>query len=261
MTTAMRPGFSKNNKNHDDDPVLADGEHMRVPLFMADAAAGLPGRRMLDAAAYRPGFRVAGATTGMTDAEKAAEMAEAVFQDRRLSHAYAQKDFTDRWSYKGMAWLASDEALAIYDQEVGRIFTDDDDDDDDADSNTGAGEHGARGPQQGDQCTVKSGRGAYGPEGAAGTIVEADGALVCMANEMIPLDAQGRKVLNGLVWQPNDSRNDSSGSRVSVENVGDQIGPGDSRRVSSRPFVGTPQMQKLYDQYDAEMSSAWKRGS
>jgi hypothetical protein len=264
--------------------VLADGDHMRVPLFLADAAAsGLPGRQMLDAAAHRPGFRMASATTGMTDAETA----EAVFQDRRLSHAYAQKSFSDRWSYKGMAWLASDEALAIYDQEVGRIFTDDDEDDGltfsevtpaefvAAQRRTATGgEHGQNAfgsqPRLGSACTVKNGGGRFGDEGAAGTIVEADGALCCLANNLVPLDAQGRKVLKGLTWQPNDSMRgelttvnrseESEQTRVHVDGVGDVIGP-DNQRRTSRPFIGNSNLavQRAYDEYDASISKEWSK--
>jgi hypothetical protein len=49
-------------------------------------------------------------------------------------------------------------------------------------SQTGIGSHGFVGARVGDICTIRAGKGAYGPEGSAGTLRAVGGELVCVAN-------------------------------------------------------------------------------
>jgi hypothetical protein len=265
MTRLTAEDFDSEGNLRNPKEIITD--NLQVPLQFADSntVSNNTGTRshvqLLDAGSHRPGFR-SPTTTGMSDSELKAVKAA---KDKR-AHSYATYDFIARNSYLG---TDPDLLDGLYDADP-----DDDLDREDQDGDlygagergvnsklTGYGERGQGGPQLGDRCTVRSGRGRFGDEGAAGTIVEADGALCCLANNLIPLDQQRQRVLKGLVWQPNDSRNDSSGRKVHVDGIGDVVGPGDSR-TAARPFIGSsnPALQKAYDTYDFELANAYKKG-
>ena len=158
---------SINDEDFNPDGTLKDKHSMRVPLRMADSATVRDRLSALhDSSAYRPGFRNSTTTTGLSDAEMKAA-------DTRLDHALKLRSFQDRHAWRGPEFWQSPECDALFDSEVGDDPDEDTPDDGSRnDPETGFGERGARGPQEGDACTVREGRGKYGPEGAAGVWVD-----------------------------------------------------------------------------------------
>jgi hypothetical protein len=160
-------------RRYEDDDVLLDGQTMRVPMRMMDAAAS-PLRRsrsnpttVTDAAGgtiglHRPGYRIA---TGGNEATKAMREANRDWRDA----AYDTYERELRDAYKTPRPIDPDVT----------------DDLDDPDSITGApGNLNFIGQVEGDLCTIN---------GAPGTLQKRNGQLVCVPSKTVArekLDAQ-----------------------------------------------------------------------
>lgn len=102
---------------------------------------------------------------------------------------------------------------------------------------TGQGSHGFAGSRVGDLCTVRFGRGKFGPEGAPGTLQLVDGELRCVADGFEPA-ASG----TAPPWQ--QQQEVYSPSLGAVRKHGDAAH--DSRDAE-------------YSRYDFELANAWRR--
>ena len=130
-----------------EDGRLRDGIAIRIPVHLMDSTS----KEVHDAALlsfnsrHRPGFRV------------------------------AQRDAVDDFFGD-----ARQQAYDAYDREKSREWIGDGDRDDRGPH--GFGETGMSGPQVGDTCTVRSGKGDYGAEGSRGTMQMVGGVLTCVAD-------------------------------------------------------------------------------
>jgi hypothetical protein len=151
----MNPKRRRYNIDQIDDPnILKDGEVLRVPMTMMDAAAAPPRRSRTNPTqvtdgtgdplgSYRPGFRIA------DGGNEATQMMREANRDWR------------------------DAAYDTYDRELRDAWRDPD--------RTGVGSREMIGQEEGDLCTVR-GLDDEGDAGAAGTLQKRGGKLVCVAS-------------------------------------------------------------------------------
>ena len=238
-------------RRHDDDDdnpfdqngILKDGRSFRVPVNMADSwqadmvrSLHQPQQRQSQGSALstanRPGWRIARSrSTDDQSLQIARDLGTSLLKHRQVM----QQAYTD---YENAASVA-------YKNPVGLSVADDDTSN--PPTGFGSGEFRAR---AGDLCTVRSGGGAFGPEGSAGHLRMVNGALVCVADRtsIDAADARRKKVTQRF-----DPAGRSEGYFETEEEEGDDNGRRDARSVNDRSAV-----EAAYQEYSRDLENAWR---
>ncbi len=231
----MATPTQRRRADDDDDRILRDGEILRIPLQMMDAAsvsnnAAAQARRALlvDRDSYpqkcvdQPGFAH----------EPAPKLRDAAASAARM-RAYDEYDAAQAIAYQTPNGI------------------------------NGAGSRGPVGPTLGDICTVRGGAGRFGKEGSPGTYQRVDGELVCVAvarsKESTSVTMKPSPSAKPEIYDPARGAIRKQGARYNSDSLADAVKLTPQQALAK--YGSAAERSAMYDDYDSEIADLWRGGA